>query len=142
MGRLAAQKPNGDGERRRYRISASDDRLREALGSELEYVDRASGFAVGDDEIFRFNFFLESAGSRYFGNTSGGLNRLLKNSLPIRRSNDSAVVEEGGDLFGSAVQMAARICAVGRAGGVLVSDEVKYARSDTEYILKRLVSKH
>ena len=41
-------------------------------------------------------------------------------------------VEEGGDLIGSAVQMAARICAAGQAGAILVSDEVKHACLDTD----------
>ena len=39
-------------------------------------------------------------------------------------------IEEGDDLFGSAVQMAARICDVAQAGAVLVSREVRDACAD------------
>ncbi len=41
-------------------------------------------------------------------------------------------VEEDNDLFGSAVQMAARICDLAQAEGVLVSREVKDACIDTD----------
>lgn len=41
-------------------------------------------------------------------------------------------VEESDDLFGSAVQMAARICGVAQPGNVLVSREVKDACADAD----------
>ena len=42
-------------------------------------------------------------------------------------------VEEGDDLFGSAVQMAARICAIAQADAILVSREVRDACIDVEF---------
>ncbi len=41
-------------------------------------------------------------------------------------------VEESDDLFGSAVQMAARICDIARADAILVSREVKNACTGTD----------
>ena len=41
-------------------------------------------------------------------------------------------VEESNDLFGSAVQKAARICDLGRAGTILVSREAKDACAGAE----------
>jgi class 3 adenylate cyclase len=41
-------------------------------------------------------------------------------------------VEEGGDLFGSAVQMAARICKIAQADAILVSREVRDACTDVD----------
>lgn len=45
-------------------------------------------------------------------------------------------VEESNDLFGSAVQMASRICNVARANAILVSDEVRNACADVDLIFE------
>ena len=43
-------------------------------------------------------------------------------------------VEEGGDLFGSAVQMAARICDIAQADAILVSREVRDACAGVDLV--------
>lgn len=45
-------------------------------------------------------------------------------------------VQEGADLFGSAVQMAARICDIAPADAILVSRELKDACSDTDLVFE------
>src|SRR5262252_4185341 len=49
-------------------------------------------------------------------------------------------VEESGDLFGSAVQMAARICDIAQADAILVSREVRDACSGADLVLKPMGS--